>query len=138
MECRRGMYIYMLSALGAPPPVVSRRREDVHHHGVCNGGGRMLNPRRRSSCGSDKERSQDQKVKRKNGKCCYSEIQRDVEWILERVREGGSLVMVAVWVDASRESCAAKLYVALAFRHEVVPIPSLTSTPFTTAWHGLS
>ncbi len=45
-----------------------------------------------------------------------------MEWILERVREGGRLVMVVVWVGASRESCAAKLYVALAFRHEVAPI----------------
>ncbi len=45
-----------------------------------------------------------------------------MKWILERVRKGWRLVMVAVWVGASRECCAAKLYVALAFRHEVAPI----------------
>jgi putative transposase len=45
-----------------------------------------------------------------------------VEWILARVREGGRLVLAAAWVGASRESRAAKLYVALVFRREVVPM----------------
>ncbi len=43
-----------------------------------------------------------------------------VEWILARVREGGRLVLAAVWVGASRRSRAVRLYVALVFRREVV------------------
>jgi hypothetical protein len=38
-----------------------------------------------------------------------------VRWILERVREGGRLVLAAVWVGRSRRSHAVKLYVALVF-----------------------
>jgi putative transposase len=45
-----------------------------------------------------------------------------VEWILARVREGGRLVLAAAWVGASRRSRAARLYVALVFRREVVPM----------------
>jgi putative transposase len=43
-----------------------------------------------------------------------------VRWILERVREGGRLVLAAVWIGRSRKSHAARLYVALVFRREVV------------------
>jgi putative transposase len=42
-----------------------------------------------------------------------------VRWILERVREGGRLVLAAVWIGRSRRSHAVKLYVALVFRREV-------------------
>jgi len=45
-----------------------------------------------------------------------------VELILERTREGGKLVMAAVWIGRSRRSRAVKLYVALIFRREVAPI----------------
>jgi putative transposase len=45
-----------------------------------------------------------------------------VNWILARVKEGGKLTLATVWVGASRESRAAKLYVALVFRCEVVPM----------------
>jgi putative transposase len=45
-----------------------------------------------------------------------------VEWILARMREGGRLVLAAAWVGASRESRAAKLYVALIFRREATPM----------------
>jgi putative transposase len=44
-----------------------------------------------------------------------------VEWIQERLREGGKLVLAAVWVGPSKSSRAAKLYVALIFRREVAP-----------------
>ena len=44
-----------------------------------------------------------------------------MEWFLERVREGGRLVMATAWVCASREIRAAKLYVVPAFRLKVVP-----------------
>ncbi|MFZ8838204.1 MAG: zinc ribbon domain-containing protein [Pyrobaculum sp.] len=42
-----------------------------------------------------------------------------VRWILERVSEGGRLVLTAVWVGRSRRRRTAKLYVALVFRREV-------------------
>jgi putative transposase len=45
-----------------------------------------------------------------------------VEWILARVKEGGELTLATVWIGASRESRAAKLYVALVFRREVAPM----------------
>ena len=45
-----------------------------------------------------------------------------VEWILNCIKEGGKLVMAAVWVGKSRRSHAVKLYVALIFRREVAPI----------------
>ena len=45
-----------------------------------------------------------------------------VKWIQERVQEGAKLVLVAVWIGASKKSRAAKLYVALIFRREVVPM----------------
>jgi putative transposase len=46
-------------------------------------------------------------------------LSRSTKWILERVKEGGKLVFVAVWIGASRRNRAAKLYVALTFRREV-------------------
>ncbi len=45
-----------------------------------------------------------------------------VEWILERVREGGKLALAAVWIGRSRRNRAVKLYVAPIFRREVAPI----------------
>jgi len=44
-----------------------------------------------------------------------------IEWMLARAREGGKLVLAAVWVGRSRRSHAVKLYVALVFRREVTP-----------------
>ncbi len=43
----------------------------------------------------------------------------DAKWILERMREGGRLVLGAVWIGASRRSRAAGLHIALVFRREV-------------------
>jgi putative transposase len=43
-------------------------------------------------------------------------------WILERVQEGGKLVLATVWVGRSRRNRAAKLYIALVFRRETVPM----------------
>ena len=45
-----------------------------------------------------------------------------VRWILERVREGGKLVMAMAWIGRSRRSRAVKLYVALVFRREIAPM----------------
>ncbi len=45
-----------------------------------------------------------------------------VEWILERVREGGRFVLAAVWIGRSGRSRAVKLYVALVFRREIAPM----------------
>jgi putative transposase len=45
-----------------------------------------------------------------------------VKWIMERVREGGKLVMTAIWVGRSRRNQATKLYVALLFRRKVPPM----------------
>ena len=45
-----------------------------------------------------------------------------VEWILERVLEGGNLTLAAVWIGRSRRSHAVKLYVALVFRREIAPM----------------
>ncbi len=47
---------------------------------------------------------------------------KDVEWILARVREGGRLVLAAAWVGTSRRNRAVRLYVALVFRRETAPI----------------
>jgi putative transposase len=47
---------------------------------------------------------------------------KTVEWILARAQEDGRLVLAAAWVGAGRRSRAAKLYVALAFRRDVVPM----------------
>jgi len=46
--------------------------------------------------------------------------EKAAEWILARVREGGRLVLAAVWVGPSKRNRAVKLYVALIFRREVV------------------
>jgi len=45
-----------------------------------------------------------------------------VRWILGRVREGGRLVLVVVWVGPSRWNRATRLYMALIFRRETAPI----------------
>ena len=65
---------------------------------------------------------------------------KDVEWILARVREGGRLVLAAVWVGASRESRAAKLYVAHVFRREIAPIrpERLLVVDFNALHNGIS
>jgi len=47
---------------------------------------------------------------------------KDVEWILERVKEGAAFVFAAVWIGRSRRSHDARLYVALVFRRDVVQI----------------
>lgn len=46
---------------------------------------------------------------------------RAVKWILARVKEGGRLALATVWVGAHRNRVV-MLYVALAFRREVMPI----------------
>jgi putative transposase len=43
-------------------------------------------------------------------------------WILDRVREGGGLALAMVWIGRGRRSRAVKLYVALVFRREILPI----------------
>jgi putative transposase len=48
--------------------------------------------------------------------------EKAVEWMLERVKEGGRLKLAAVWVGKSRRNHSVKLYVALTFCREVVPI----------------
>jgi len=48
--------------------------------------------------------------------------EKAAEWIVERVQEGGRLVLAAVWVEGSRRNYAAKLYVALVLRREVAPM----------------
>jgi hypothetical protein len=45
-----------------------------------------------------------------------------IEWILNRIKEGGRLVMAAVWVGRNKRSHAVKLYIALMFRREVAPM----------------
>ena len=45
-----------------------------------------------------------------------------IEWILNRIKEGGKLVMAAVWVGRNRRSHAVKLYIALVFRREIAPM----------------
>jgi len=44
---------------------------------------------------------------------------KNVEWIEERVKEGGRLVFAMAWVGRSRRNRAVALYVALVFRREV-------------------
>ena len=63
-----------------------------------------------------------------------------VKWILARVREGGRLVLAAVWIGASRRSRAAKLYVALTFRREATPTKSkrLLIIDFNALHNGVS
>jgi hypothetical protein len=48
--------------------------------------------------------------------------EKAVEWMLERVKEGGRLKLATVWVGKSRRNHSVKLYVALTFCREVVPI----------------
>ena len=66
--------------------------------------------------------------------------EKAMEWILARVREGGKLVMANVWVGPSKRSRAAKLYVALIFRREVVPVQPrrLLVIDFNALHNGLS
>jgi len=45
-----------------------------------------------------------------------------IEWILNRIKEGGKLVMAAVWVERSKRGSVVRLNVALTFRREVVPM----------------
>ncbi|MFP3200182.1 MAG: zinc ribbon domain-containing protein [Thermoproteus sp.] len=47
---------------------------------------------------------------------------KTVEWILDRVREGGRLTLAMVWIGKSKRNHAIKLYVALVFRREAAPI----------------
>jgi putative transposase len=63
-----------------------------------------------------------------------------VRWILERVREGGRLVLAAVWVGRSRRSHVVKLYVALVFRREITPIrpERLLVVDFNALHNGIS
>ena len=63
-----------------------------------------------------------------------------VKWILARVKEGGKLALVAVWIGASRRSRAAKLHVALIFRREVAPmrIKRLLVIDFNALHNGVS
>jgi putative transposase len=63
-----------------------------------------------------------------------------VRWILERVREGSKLALVALWIGRSRRSRVVKLYVALVFRREAVPIEAkrLLVIDFNALHHGIS
>jgi putative transposase len=63
------------------------------------------------------------------------------EWILERVREGGRLVLAAVWVGGSGRYRDVKLYVALVFRREQlmeVEIKRLLIIDFNALHNGLA
>jgi putative transposase len=62
------------------------------------------------------------------------------KWILERVREGGKLVMAAVWVGRNRRESAMRLHVALTFRREVTPMEAkrLLVIDFNALHHGIS
>lgn len=63
------------------------------------------------------------RIRRSNGNTITLPLaDKAVAWILERVREGGKLVMAMAWIGRSRRSRAVKLHVALVFRREVVPI----------------
>jgi putative transposase len=61
-------------------------------------------------------------------------------WILARVREGGRLVMAAVWVGASRRSRAVKLYAALVFRREAAPAAAkrILAVDFNALHNGIA
>jgi putative transposase len=66
-----------------------------------------------------------------------------VKWITERAREGGRLVLAAVWVGQSRKNRAVKLYVALVFRREVgevapLQVRRLLVVDFNALHNGLS
>ncbi len=63
-----------------------------------------------------------------------------VKWILARVREGGKLVLAAVWIGASRRNSDAKLYVALIFRREVASMQPrrLLVVDFNALHNGLA
>jgi putative transposase len=64
-----------------------------------------------------------------------------VKWILERVQEGGRLVLAAVWIGRSRRNHAAKLYVALIFRRDAeksVEVKRLLAVDFNALHNGLS
>ena len=47
---------------------------------------------------------------------------KNVEWIEERVKEGGRLVFAMAWVGRSRRNRAVALYVALVFRRDAEQI----------------
>jgi len=47
---------------------------------------------------------------------------KTVEWILNCTKEGGKLVMAAVWVGRSRKDSTMSLHVALTFRREIAPM----------------
>jgi putative transposase len=66
--------------------------------------------------------------------------EKATEWILARVHEGGKLVVANVWVGANRTNRAAKLYVALVSRREVVPMQPrrLLVIDFNALHNGLS
>jgi len=63
-----------------------------------------------------------------------------IEWMLARTREGGKLVLAAVWVGRSKRSHAVKLYVAFTFRREIVPIrpERLFVVDFNALHNGIS
>jgi hypothetical protein len=63
-----------------------------------------------------------------------------VELILERTREGGKLVMAAVWIGRSRRNRAVKLYVALVFRREIAPMEAkrILVVDFNALHNGLA
>jgi|GEM_PF-501635 len=63
-----------------------------------------------------------------------------VEWILERVREGGRLVLAAVWVGRSRKDSTMSLHVALTFRREVTPMEAkrILVVDFNALHNGLA
>ncbi|PLC63573.1 hypothetical protein B7L68_06035, partial [Thermoproteus sp. CP80] len=65
---------------------------------------------------------------------------KTVEWILDRVREGGRLVLAMVWVGKSKRNHAIKLYVALVFRREAAPIEAkrLLVIDVNAFHHGIS
>jgi putative transposase len=64
-----------------------------------------------------------------------------IKWILERVvKEGGKLVLAAVWIGKSRKTNATKLHVALVFRREVASMETkrLLVVDFNALHNGIS
>ncbi len=63
-----------------------------------------------------------------------------IQWILARTQEGGRLALAAAWVGASKRNRAAKLYVALIFRREAVPmkVKRLLVVDFNALHNGLA
>jgi putative transposase len=63
-----------------------------------------------------------------------------VKWFTERVREGGRLVLAAIWIGKSRKNSIMKLHVALVFRREVTPLQTkrLLVVDFNVLHNGLS